>query len=189
MAKERRQFIGLTDTQAESFNGLDREITVSTDSDTLRLHTTEEPHGILLAKQSDLSSTSETVSQQGEAISGLDGRVTTLENNANGDMRGFTHLLGVLCNLPTADSDIASVYPYMARIFTDHLTPQNHDTIAYVMFSPADAVSGNFAPFVTYESAGYGYEGYVIVYSKVEMTETHYAKVALVDIRRADSNG
>ena len=171
MAKERRQFIGLTNQQAQSFNGLDREITVSTDDKTLRVHTTEEPHGILLAKKSD--------------VSGLDDRITMLETNA---VKGFTQLLGFICNITTTDSDISSLYPYMARVSVSHLTPQNHDTIAYVMFSPADAVSGNFAPFVTYENIGTGADGYVTVYSKVEMTETHYAKIALADIRRADSN-
>ena len=169
MAKERRQFIGLTDTQAQSFNGLDREITVSTDSDTLRLHTKEEPHGILLANKTDVSS--------------LDSRIANLESDS---VIGITQLFGFICNITTTDPDISSLYPYMARVSISHLTAQNHDTIAYVMFSPADAVSGNFAPFVTYENASTGADGYVTIYSKVEMTETHYAKIALADIRRAD---
>ena len=185
MAKERRQFIGLTDTQAESFDGLDREITVSTDSKTLRLHTAEEPHGILLAKQSDLSNTSETVSQQGEAISGLDGRVATLENNANGDMRGFTHTFNYICNEANTNVDTSALYPYKDTVYCQHSSPANHDTIAYVMLDASDAVSGNFAPFADYD----GYNGLLTIYSKVEGQATHSGRVALVDIRRADTNG
>jgi len=180
MAKERRQFIGLTNTQAQSFNGLNREITVSTDSKTLRLHTTEEPHGILLAKQSDLSSTSETVSQQGEAISRLNSRVTTLENNSNGDIRGFTHTFNYLCNEPNPDTSTNAVYPYKSTSQWLHATPPNHDTIAYVMFDTADAASGNFAPFADYN----GTSSTLTVYCKVAMTEMHSGRCALIDVKR-----
>lgn len=184
MAKERRQFIGLTDQQAESFNGLPNEITVSTDGKTLRVHTEDSPHGVLLAKQSDLSSTSETVSQQGLAISGLDGRVTNLENASNGDIRGFTYAIGYLCNEANPDANTNTVYPYKDSIQCTHLTPQNHDTIAYMMFDPADAASGNFAPFADYDSAS----STLTVYCKVAMDTTHYGRCAFVDVRRGDSN-
>ena len=182
MAKERRQFIGLTDTQAESFNGLDREITVSTDSDTLRLHTTEEPHGILLAKKSEVTNLSSDVSQLTETVGGLNTRVTAIETDmTNGDVRAFMHNFNFRCNKATTDSDVASLYPYKDDIaFDEFYDVDGYEIAATVYFSAADALSGNFAPLVKVDAASQLFT----IYSKTEMTETHSAHIVLAKLRK-----
>lgn len=167
MAKERRQFISLTDEEADSFNGLPNEITVSPEHGTLRVHTAANPHGNLLAKQADLANTENRVTN-------LEGRTTS----------GFNYSFSYICNEANTDSDTGTLYPYKATIQLQHLTPDNHDTLAYVMLDASDVVSGNFAPFANYDSA----TGNLTIYSKEEGQATHTGSVALVDIRRADTN-
>lgn len=182
MAKERRQFIGLTDTQAESFNGLDREITVSTDSDTLRLHTTEEPHGILLAKKTEVINLSSDVNQLTETVGGLNTRLTTLETSmTNGDVRAFIHNFNFICNEATTDPDISSVYPYKDDIaFDEFYNVDGYEITATVYFSAVDALSGNFAPLVKVDADTQLFT----IYSKTEMTETHSAHIVLSKLRK-----
>lgn len=167
MAKERRQFISLTDEQAESFNGLPNEITVSPEHETLRVHTADSPHGTLLAKQNDLAITNN--------------RVTSLESTTTS---GFTYTFSYICSEANTDEDTGTLYPYKDTIHLQHVTPANHDTLAYVMLDAGDVVSGNFAPFANYDSA----TGNLTIYSKEEGQDIHTGKVALVDIRRADTD-
>ena len=102
MALERRQFIGLTTQEASSFDGLDREITVDTTNNTLRVHTEDLPHGNRLATYSELaltdsalaaetsarenadSSLSSSIGTNTTAIDGLATRVTAVETGLSG---------------------------------------------------------------------------------------------------------
>lgn len=73
MAQERRQFIGLSDDEAQEFEGLPREITAATSRDTLRVHTEAHPEGVLLANETYVN---EKVS---EKFNELDQRVDEVE--------------------------------------------------------------------------------------------------------------
>lgn len=71
MALERRQFIGIgsgPNSEPTSFSGLDREIVVNTDKSTIRVFTTQNPNGVDLAKDSDLSTLADRVTANEAAI-------------------------------------------------------------------------------------------------------------------------
>ena len=125
------------------------------------------------------SSTSEDLSGE---ITALDNRVTALEQDANGDVKAFLHDFNFICNDVNLDADTNVEYPYCDTITFAGIDPdENHIIVANVFFNGADAVSGNFAPFVSVLATG-GVRTFT-VYSKTEMQTTHSAKVLLSKIR------
>lgn len=125
------------------------------------------------------SSNSEELSGE---ITALDNRVTALEQAANGDVKAFLHDFNFICNDANLDTDTNAEYPYCDTITFTSVDPDaNHTIVANVFFNGADAVSGNFAPFVSVSTEG-AVRSFT-VYSKTEMQTTHSAKVLLSKIR------
>jgi len=125
------------------------------------------------------SSNSEELSGE---ITALDNRVTALEQDANGDVKAFLHDFNFICNDANLDADTNVEYPYCDTLTFEDIHPDaNHTIVANVFFNGADAVSGNFAPFVSVNTEGNART--YTVYSKTEMQTTHSAKVILSKVR------
>lgn len=174
MTLERRQFIS---SSLIGENGLDRELSVDTSLETLRVHTASNPGGIPLASKGDVNTINNNISSLSDSVAGsvnnLQQQIDSLEQSISGPV---SHV-GLINNhtttaswQPTTDPAIASVYPYSANtiysiVDCDNMYPLIDVT---VKFSPSDLMTGNLAPF-----CGFGVFSkngiYTNIYSKQPM--------------------
>lgn len=171
MTLERRQFLP---TSAVNGQGLDRELTVDTSAQSLRVHTTSSPQGIVLAKKSETDSLSNSITSLGNtlasSVNNLQQQIDAIEQGS----AGFSYYASnVDTYYPVTDVTISPKYPYYAKIeipLENPLTASEVSSItASVAFDPLSAMSDRYASFCTTTARQVDEDSYlpiVVVYSK-----------------------
>lgn len=171
MTLERRQFLP---TSAVNGQGLDRELTVDTSAQTLRVHTMSNPQGVILAKKSETDSLSSAVTSLGNtlatSVDNLQQQIDTIET---GSSSACYYASNVNTYYPVTDATISPTYPYYAKIevpLENPLTAEEAASVtANVAFSPIDVLVNQYASFCTVTARQVDEDAYlpvVVIYSK-----------------------
>lgn len=171
MTLERRQFLP---TSAVNGQGLDRELTVDTSAQSLRVHTTSSPQGVILAKKSETDSLSSSITSLGNTLaSSVDNLQQQIDTIDQGSASFCYYASGVNTYYPVTDSTISPTYPYYAKIevpLENYLTAEQVSSVtANVAFSPIDVLVNQYASFCTITARQVDEDAYlpvVVIYSK-----------------------
>lgn len=171
MTLERRQFLP---TSTVNGQGLDRELTVDTSAQTLRVHTTNNPQGVILAKKSETDSLSNSITSLGNTLASSVNNLQQQIDNIDAGSSSFCYYAsGVNTYYPVTDSTISPTYPYYAKIevpLENYLTAEQVANVtANVAFSPIDVLVNQYASFCTITARQVDEGAYlpvVVIYSK-----------------------
>lgn len=171
MTLERRQFLPTSEVNGQ---GLDRELTVDTSAQSLRVHTTSNPQGVILAKKSETDSLNSSVTSLGNTLtSSVNNLQQQIDNIDTGSSSVCYYASGIDTYYPVTDVTISPTYPYYAKIEVPLENPLTAEEVANVTanvaFSPIDVLVNQYASFCTVTARQVDEDAYlpvVVIYSK-----------------------
>lgn len=171
MTIERRQFLP---TSAVNGQGLNRELTVDEQAQSLRVHTTATPTGIVLAKKSDLDTVSNNLSNLSDSLASSVNSLQSQIDVINESSQNFCYYADAVSSYTAVTEPVISAkYPYCSAITIPLETPltasEASSFTASVAFDPVSAMSDRYASFCTVTARQVDEDAYlpvVVIYSK-----------------------